>query len=137
MPQETATEEKIEAPVNEEESPKEPEEVSSETSGGELLSPGGIMMLIIAGMLDFSSAILAFTIILPKIIYVLGFIIIGGWQFFRSGTLPGKKKEKGMATALAKKFFKKQWKKLAVKAIPIFGDIVPLWTWTVYSELKG
>lgn len=101
-----------------------------------LLSPEGVMMLTIAAILDFFSAILAPTIILPKIIYVLGFIIIGGWQFFRSGTLPGKKKDKGIAMALTKKFFKKHWKKLAAKAIPFFGDIIPFWTITVYSELK-
>ena len=99
-------------------------------------------MLIIAGMLDFLSIICGILslfgigLILSKIVYAFGLVIIGGWQFLRSGTLPGKKKNKGMATALAKKFFKKHWKKLAAKAIPFFGDIIPFWTITVYSELK-
>ena len=109
---------------------------------GAILSPEGVMMLFIAALLDFLSIICAILILafgigllLSKVVYVFGFIIIGAWQFFRSGTLPGKK-GKGMAETALKKFFKKHWKKLAAKFIPVIGDIIPFWTITVYSELK-
>ena len=111
--------------------------------GGALLSPEGVMMLFIAGLLDFLSIVSAILILafglgllLGRIVYIFGFILIGGWQFFRSGTLPGKK-GKGMASSLLKKFLKKHWKKLAAKVIPVIGDLIPLWTITVYSELKS
>lgn len=102
-------------------------------SGANLLGPEGLMMLSIAGILDIFSALLSPTIIGSKIVYFLGLIIIGSWQLLRFGSLP-QKKEGG--EILAKKFFKKHWKKLVAKFIPILGDITPLWTWTVYSEFK-
>ena len=125
-----------------------PEETNN--LGGALLSPEGVMMLFIAGFLDFLSIVCAILILafgvgvlLGRIVYVFGLIIISFWQLFRQGSItpnPGEGKggkAKAAMEAVAKKFFKKQWKKLAVKAIPAIGDIIPLWTWTVYSELKS
>ncbi|MCD6233044.1 hypothetical protein J7J81_01510 [bacterium] len=105
-------------------------------STGNLVSPEGIIMISIAAFLDVLSALLSFTIIGSKIVYGLGIGTIGLWQLFRSGNAGSLKAKKGEAKQIAEKFFKKHWKKLAVKAIPFLGDFAPIWTWTVYSELK-
>lgn len=115
-----------------------------EPKTGALFSPEGILMMGIAILLDLASLICVFLIlvfgigfILAKIVYFFGLIIISVWVFFRSGALPGKEKtgekmKKGLVD-----FFKKNWKKLAGKAVPAIGDALPIWTWTVYSELTG
>lgn len=112
-----------------------------------LLSPEGVLMMSVGGMLDILSIIGAILILalgtgllFAKIVYIVGLIIVGNWAFFRSGKLPvGKKKglvgEKGVKTL--GRFLKRQWPKLAGKAIPAIGDALPLWTWTVYSELTS
>lgn len=116
--------------------------------GGTLLSPEGVMMLFIAGMFDLAGwiciilvAALGIGVLIGQIVNVLGFIVIGVWIFFRSGSMPTKKPEpgegKGMTQGLIKKFLKKQWKKLVVEICPILGDIYPGFTLMVYSELKS
>ena len=117
---------------------------------GALTSPEGVVMLFMAGLFDLMSIICAVLIflfgiglLLSKIVYIVGLILFGGWALFRgSGALPTKKKGKGgKMTEIAKeklgKFFKKHWKKLGAKLIPVFGDIIPYWTITVYEELTG
>jgi len=114
-------------------------------NGTSLLSPEGFTMLSIALLLDILSIIclilivaLGVGLVLGRVVYISGLIIIGGWQLFRSGNTPLSRNErKKIATTIAKTFFKKHWKKLAIKAVPIIGDLLPLWTWTVYSELKN
>lgn len=101
-------------------------------------------MMSAGGMLDILSIIGAILIIafgvgllFAKIVYIVGLIFVGGWAFFRSGTLPGKgKMRKKMVRGLTK-FLKRQWPKLAGKAVPAVGDCLPLWTWMVYSELTS
>ena len=105
-------------------------------TSGNLMSPEGFIMLSIAGFLDVTSALLSPTIIGSKIIYGFGIVTIGLWQLFRSGYKGASKAKKDKAKEMAEKFFKKHWGKLLVKAVPFLGDITPLWTWTVYSELK-
>lgn len=131
-------------PVKAAEVPREeaPEEATRKTSV--LLSPEGILMMSVGGMLDILSIIGAILIIafgtgllFSKIVYIVGLIIVGSWVFFRSGALPGKgKMRKKMVRGLTK-FLKRQWPKLAGKAVPVVGDCLPLWTWTVYSELTS
>jgi len=109
-----------------------------------LLSPEGVLMMSVGGMLDILSIIGAILIIafgtgllFAKIVYIVGFIIVGSWIFFRSGALPGKgKMRKKMVRGLTK-FLKRQWPKLAGKAVPVVGDCLPLWTWMIYSELTS
>lgn len=123
---------------------EETEEKSTEEKKGSLFTPEGVVMMFVGVMLDFASLICVFLIlvfgiglILAKIVYIFGLIIISVWMLFRSGTLPGKgklgeKMKKGLVD-----FFKKNWKNLAGKAVPAIGDAIPIWTWTVYSELTG
>ena len=134
-----------------EETPEE--ETSEEPTGGNfgaLTSPEGVVMLFMAVFFDLLSIICAVLIflfgiglLLSKIVYIIGLILFGGWALFRgSGALPTKKKGKGgKITEVAKeklgKFFKKHWKKLGAKLIPLIGDIIPYWTITVYEELTS
>ena len=130
-------------PVKAAEAPREeaPDETTRKVSA--LISTGGLMIFV-GGMLDIFSIIGAILIIafgtgllFAKIVYVVGLIIVGTWAFFRSGTLPGKgKMRKKMVRGLLN-FLKRQWPKLAGKAVPAVGDCLPLWTWTIYSELTS
>jgi len=123
---------------------EEVNEEKKEPKTGALFSPEGIIMMAVAILLDSASIICVFLILvfgigflLAKIVYIFGLIITTVWIFFRSGALPGKEKtgekiKKGLVD-----FFKKNWKKLAGKAVPAIGDALPIWTWTIYSELTG
>ncbi|GAH79850.1 unnamed protein product, partial [marine sediment metagenome] len=68
-----------------------------------LLSPEGILMMSVGGMLDILSIIGAILIIafgagllFAKIVYIVGLIFVGSWAFFRSGALPARGKTKGL-----------------------------------------
>jgi hypothetical protein len=109
-----------------------------------LLSTEGVLMMSVGGILDIFSIIgailiLAFGIglVFAKIVYIVGFIIIGSWVLFRSGTLPGEGKMRKKMVRGFTSFLKRQWPKLAGKAVPAVGDVLPLWTWIVYSELTS
>lgn len=110
-----------------------------------LLSPEGILMMTIGITLDALSVIcavliLAFGIglILSKIVYAFGFIIVFAWSMFRGG---GIQQGKGGINKQASKgldsFLKKYKKNLITKAIPAIGDVLPIWTLTIYTELKS
>ena len=130
------------APEEEEEAPEEKKDKTST-----LLSPEGILMMFVGGILDILSIIGAILILalgagllFAKIVYIVGLIIVGSWAFFRSGTLPAGKQgglagKKGGRTLL--RFLRRQWPKLAGKVVPAIGDALPLWTWTIYSELTA
>jgi len=112
-----------------------------------LLSAEGILMMMVGGLLDILSIIgailiLAFGVglIFAKIVYIVGLVIVGAWAFFRSGTVVTGKK----GASLGKKggraltnLLKRQWPKLGGKIIPAIGDALPLWSWTIYSELTS
>ncbi len=132
------------AEVEKEETPEE--EATRKISA--LLSPEGILMMSVGGMLDILSIIGAILIIafgagllFAKIVYIVGLIFVGSWAFFRSGTLPARGKTKGLigkkGGRTLMRFLRRQWPKLAGKAVPAVGDALPLWTWTVYSELTS
>lgn len=121
------------------------EETEQETEKmGALFSPEGVLMLSLAIILDGLSLFCVFLILLfgtglffAKIVYIFGLIFIGGWAFIRSGTLPGKGKVRKKMVRGLTNFLKRHWKKLAGKLVPAVGDALPLWTWTVYSELRS
>jgi hypothetical protein len=135
-------------PVKAAEAPGEeaPDETTRKVSA--LISPEGVMMMSVGGMLDILSIIGAILILalgtgllFAKIVYIVGLIIVGSWAFFRSGALPTRGKTKGLVGKKGgrtlTRFLKRQWPKLAGKAVPAVGDALPLWTWTVYSELTS
>lgn len=113
---------------------------------GALFSPEGVLMMSLAIILDGLSIVCVFLILLfgvgllfAKIVYIFGLVTISGWAFLRSGFMPAagnpnprKKMIRGLTN-----FLKRHWKKLAGKVIPAIGDALPLWTWTVYSELTS
>jgi len=101
-----------------------------------MLSPEAILMMSVGIILDFLSSICAILIIalgagllLSKIVYLAGFIIVSVWSFFRGG---GIKRGKGLSN-----FFKKYGINLAEKTLPVWGDFKPLWTITIFLELKS
>ncbi|XOB41251.1 MAG: hypothetical protein ACKKMW_00665 [Candidatus Nealsonbacteria bacterium] len=123
-----------------------PEEVAQQPSQKtSLLSPEGILMMSVGMMLDFLSIVCAVLILaagvgllLSKIVYVVGFIIVNIWSIFRGGGIQrGKGKMSKQTSKGMGGFLKKYGKNLAVKIIPAIGDIAPLWTFTIYTELKS
>jgi len=113
--------------------------------GTSLLSPEAVVMMTIGITLDFLSIICAILILafgiglfLSKIVYAIGLVIVTAWSIFRGG---GIQKAKGEVSKQISKgissFLKKYKKNLITKAIPAIGDVVPLWTFTIYTELKG
>ena len=137
----------------EEEGEEEAEETPGEAAGRKIsaiTSPEGVLMLFVGGILDILSIIgailiLAFGVglIFAKIVYIVGCVIVGAWAFFRSGALPAMPGKKGKGKIEKKagrtfmNFLKRQWPKLGGKVIPAIGDALPLWTWTIYSELTS
>jgi len=112
---------------------------SGAVPGAALFSPGGFVMLFIAATFDLLLifcailiAVFGIGIALGKIVNAAAFSVIGVWELFRSGTISTKKDKRGIGQKLAKRFFKKHWKKLAFSLAHI-----PTYTWTVYSELKN
>ncbi len=126
---------------------EEGEEAPKKSKSSILLSPEGVLMMFVGGLLDVLSIIgailiLAFGVglIFAKIVYIVGLVIVGSWAFFRSGTVITGKKGAGLGKKGGKalmSFLKRQWPKLAGKAVPAIGDSLPLWSWTVYSELTS
>lgn len=96
-----------------------------------ILSPRGFILISVGLLLDFLCLIcviliLAFGVglLLAKIVYFLGLVI------FALFSIAGGKGQNALGD-----FFKRQWKKLLVKAIPGVGDAVPVWTITAISML--
>jgi hypothetical protein len=117
---------------------QEQENNQEENSMGALLSPVGVMMLLIAGTLDIlliiSTALVFFFgvgLLFGKIVNGIAVVVIGVWQLVNTGTFSIKKEKRGIGWDLIKKFLKNHWKKLSASLVHI-----PTYTWTVYSELK-
>ena len=104
-----------------------------------LTTPEGFIMISFAAFLDLIGLILfvlslfGVGIALSWGIDLVGLIFIGIWMFLRSGTIA--------ATKGGKKVAQKGLKRFGLAAlgeiVPFLGDIAPLWTWAVYSELKN
>ena len=130
--------------------PPEAEEPEEETAAEAatrkiraIFSPEGIVMMFVGGILDLLSLIGAILILafgtgllFAKIVYIVGLVIVGAWAFFRSGTVGVTKKGKREVRTILN-FLKRQWPKLGGKFIPAIGDALPLWSYTIYSELTS
>ena len=129
--------------------PKEEEETEEETiretSDGawDLISPEGVLMFFIAGVLDsvglvfFVLSFFGIGIPLSFVLDILGFIIIGGWIFIRTGQIKTTKKTAEAAKKIAKKAGKRFGITFLVELIPFLGDISPSWLILVFFELKN
>ena len=104
------------------------------------LTPEAVLMFTIAGFLDVAG-LLCFLLdfvggignFLSFIFDIGGIIIIGGWLLVRSGVIISPKR--GLKQ-LAKKSFGSAGLGIAGELLPFAGDLLPFWTWIVYSELK-
>jgi len=117
---------------------KAKEQVTSTTRElGNLLSPEGIIIMTIAVLLDLAGLIclilsfLGVGVPASWILDLVGFLIIGCWIFFRSGTISTTKK----AAGLLQKSLKKFGLAFLGELIPFFGDFAFCWTLVVYLEL--
>lgn len=113
-----------------------------------LVSPEGVAMISIAGILDLVGVIclvldIFFGVgeILSWLSDGIGIIFIGGWMFFRSGKVVGApKRTKGGLFSLdfLKTIFRGKYKKFLT---PIIGEVLPFvgalpfWSLAVYFEL--
>lgn len=122
-------------------SEKPEQETGEDQKQGAIFSPEGILMLLLAVMVDLSGLI-EFIPVLGTVLSwgadIFGLIFIGGWMFFRSQSVA----VTGRATARAGKMagWAKRMKWLRPlcfigEFIPVVG-ILPLWTLVVYFELK-
>lgn len=105
---------------------------------GNLTSPEGVMLILVAIVLD-SIGFLLFLLGTwfgfddYGILDIIGFIIIGGWIFVRTGNIRG--------TSGAKKALNRAGKRFGitflVELCPFIGGLAPSWTILVWKELKG
>ena len=98
---------------------KTDKEGASESMGGNISSPEGVLMLSIAGLID----IISFIPVINIVSDVLGIIIIGGWLVI---TRPGQAMKKALRRFLIA---------IGIELVPIVS-IFPTWTWFVYKTLK-
>ena len=98
---------------------EEPTKKTKTNEGGGMTSPDGILMLILAGVLDLISLIP----ILNILSNILGVIIIGGWLFVTRPQTAIKKASKRFLIACG------------VELIPVIS-VFPTWLWFVYKTLK-
>lgn len=142
----TTPEEKKEPkePGEEETTEEEPEEeTAAEDTGrmGRLLSPEGVIMMLLAILLDLTGVIL-FCVGLDDCgaTDIIGIIFIGGWIFFRSRSLKvtsGAAKTISKATEWAKR---SKWLRplcVGMELIPFWGGVAPSWIILVYNELQA
>lgn len=126
------------------ETSEEPEEIDK---GSRVFSPEGLIMLSFGVLLDslsiFCVSLIVFFgvgLVLAKIVYFVGLFLVSAWVLIRSQNMAETASIKGKTKKAGKNlidFFKRRWKKLGAKFIPAIGDALPLWTWTIYSELKN
>lgn len=101
---------------------------------GALFSPEGVIMMIIATVID----LLDFFTGSFFVVDIFAIALIGGWMLFRSGQL---KVTKGAGARMAKaaKWAKRlRWIRplfILIEFIPVVG-MLPLWIILVYFELK-
>ncbi len=108
-----------------------------------LLTPEGLIMMLLAFIVDSSEFFIEFIPIIGQFISVLidilAIVFIGGWTWFHSGTVKvtGKAaKRMGKAAKWAKRM---KWLRpllFILEFIPVVGSL-PLWMLVVYLELKN
>ncbi len=111
-----------------------------EETKNELISPYGLIMIMLALMFDIMSGIIIFIlyflgigVIISGIINFLGFTFFGTWIFFRSKKIA----KKDIRKKIAMKIIKRGGLSFLGSIIPFFGKLIPFWTIAVYSELKN
>lgn len=124
-----------------------PEEVPGEIkaleqavkNAGVFLSPEAIIFLPLAALLDLVSIILVFFALDDFwITDIIGIIFIGGWIWFRSGTLKTTHKAAKRLTQVIKWAKRLKWLRpllIVLEFIPYVG-VAPCWVLVVYFELK-
>lgn len=133
MPEETEEQEETE------ESPEEVSEPASEEMGA-LFSPEGIIMMLLAILIDTAgliclilTAIFGIGQIISLVVDIIGMVLIGGWMLSRYGRMTGTKGAKKAGGKLLKRF----GLSFLGELIPIFGDVAPCWILAVYFTLKS
>lgn len=146
MNQTTLTEEKIEAPLIDEPQDSQEPEISKWEAlrGGIFLGPAGLIMMSAAVVVDVSEFLVEFIPVAGQVISILidigALLFIGGWMYFRSGsiTVPSKT---GVRTAKVLKWAKRlKWLRplcVIIEMIPMVSSPLPLWILVVYAELKS
>lgn len=126
MPEEELTEPQTDQP------PQESSETQEEQGGGfgPILTPEGIMMLLIAGILDIISVIPFVNIITD----IVGMCVVGLWLIVR-GRRPQRVGRGGRPVTRSFKWLGR-FGTFFLEFIPGFS-ILPLWTLLVYGELKS
>jgi hypothetical protein len=100
-----------------------------------LTGPEAVAMFMIAFTLDaIGWLLLLFLLDDFFILDIIGFILIGGWLFFRTGNIPTTLKNR---KGIGKKLSKRLGLSTIIEMIPWIGDLVPSWTIAVYYELKN
>lgn len=145
MPEETEQQKPTgaeEKKKSEEESKKPAEEPASfrtEGGGGGLFGPSIIMLFLAMAIDAIGLALLLFALDDFFITDVIGIIFIGGWSWFRSGTVQmtrGAASKVGKAGKMVKRL---KW----LRPLMIVGELIPYvgalpcWTILVYFELKS
>ena len=119
---------------------QEETEMEAGSNIGNLFSPEGVIMLLLAAAIDLIGLIVALFIADDYgIVDIIAFIIIGGWMYFRSSAISVSEKTKQKIESGLGKIFKGPWKKyltpLIGEILPLSGPLLPLWTIAVYYEL--
>lgn len=101
---------------------------NEQTDKGNLTAPEGVLMLCVATLLDGIGLILFFLSWLGVDDYglldIIGGVIIGGWLYFRKGTISPKMLRRFLIA-------------FGVEVVPILGSVSPSWMILVWQELKS
>lgn len=134
-PKEEKPEETLEKKPEGKEAKKESPEIRS---AGNLLSPTGIMLFSVAGVIDGIGLIILCTGLDDLgIMDIIGLIFVGGLMFATSGSITGTKGAQKTVKKLGTKLSKRLGLSFLGELIPYFGGIAPCWTLAVYFHLKG
>lgn len=107
----------------------------NKSSGPDLFSPEGVVVLTVAFLLDVAGLInlildfFGIGLATSFVLDIVGFISIGGWMLIRRGTLGGSKRA-------AKRIAKRLGLTTTGELIPVLGDFAFCWTYSVYLELR-
>lgn len=147
MPDEVEKEPELSGEVGTEKPDQESVEIASLGRTGELFSPAGVIMLPVAAILDLIGIVLiCFGLDDFGITDIIGTVLIGGWMYFRSGTIIVSESAKKRAQGWLRNLFRgkggskgrmgKFLTPFVFEIIPYVGAL-PCWTLAVYFELTS
>ena len=109
---------------------------------GVFFSPAALIMLPLAAVIDVSEFFIGGIPVIGQIISIIldivAIVFIGGWMWFRSGTMTVSKGTQARIAKVAKWAKRLKWLRpllIILEFIPIVGS-APLWVIAVYLELK-